>query len=246
MTGSSSAKLPEEQKLTECIILAGGLGTRLKEAVPELPKCLAPVAGKPFLYHIIHQLQKQGIQHFIFSLGYKHEYITEFLQLQFPNLDYSLSIETEPLGTGGAIQKAISYCHSENIAVMNGDTFFHVSLRPAFEFHFSNEAACTLILKLMFDFDRYGAVQLDEHDRIIGFLEKQQFEKGLINGGIYILNKEKFFSIDFPEKFSFEKDYLEKHLDSSLIMGYIQNEYFIDIGIPEDFKKANLEISKFL
>lgn len=231
---------------TECIILAGGLGTRLREAVPELPKCLAPVAGKPFLYHIINQLLKQGIQHFVFSLGYKHEIILDFLHSYFPGINKDLSIEDEPLGTGGAILKAIPFCTSKNIVVLNGDTFFNVNLAPVFSFHLQQNAACSLVLKPMQNFDRYGVVEIDDAGRIKCFMEKKQYDSGLINGGIYVLNKDQFIQLNLPEKFSFEKDYLEKEIDHSLLVGHVQNEYFIDIGIPEDFNKANLELSNYL
>jgi len=236
----------KETKLSECIILAGGLGTRLRESVPELPKCLAPVAGKPFLFHIIRQLQKQGISHFVFSLGYKHEYIVAFLDTHFPDLNRSLSIEDEPLGTGGAIKKAISYCQDNHVGVINGDTFFNVSFQAANVFHQLRNAECTLVLKPMFSFDRYGVVTIDEANVVIEFKEKKYYESGFINGGIYIIKKNQFINNVLPEKFSFEKDYLEKAVNTSKLAGFVQDEYFIDIGIPEDFNKANLELSDYL
>jgi D-glycero-alpha-D-manno-heptose 1-phosphate guanylyltransferase len=238
--------ISKDTHLRECIILAGGLGTRLRETVPELPKCLAPVAGKPFLFHIIKQLQKQGITHFVFSLGYKHEYIEAFLDTHFPDINRSLSIEDEPLGTGGAIKKALSYCHNKHVAVINGDTFFNVSFHSAIEFHLKQNAECTLILKPMLRFDRYGVVSIDESNTVIEFKEKKYYESGFINGGIYIINKDQFKNNELPEKFSFEKEYLEKAVNTSKLAGFLQDEYFIDIGIPEDFNKANLEIVDYL
>jgi D-glycero-alpha-D-manno-heptose 1-phosphate guanylyltransferase len=227
----------------ECIVLAGGLGTRLKEAVPELPKCLAPVAGRPFLEHVIHQMQKQGVEHFVFSLGYKYEFITEFLSKTFPNLHYSLSIEDEPLGTGGAILKAMSYCKENNIVVINGDTFFNTSLDPVMSFHTQHNSSCTLVLKPMKDFDRYGVVELNNAHQIAAFQEKKHYDFGLINGGTYVINKAEFLNKNLPQKFSFEKDYLERLIGTENIMGFVQDVYFIDIGIPEDFNRANLELS---
>jgi D-glycero-alpha-D-manno-heptose 1-phosphate guanylyltransferase len=227
----------------ECIVLAGGLGTRLKEAVPELPKCLAPVAGLPFLQHVIVQMQKQGVEHFIFSLGYKHEFITDFLSSTFPNLHYSLSIEDQPLGTGGAILKAMELCKQENIIVINGDTFFNISLDPVMSFHTQNQSACTLVLKPMKNFDRYGVVELNNAHQIVAFQEKKYYDFGLINGGTYVINKDKFLQKNLPEKFSFEKDYLEKEIGNEKIMGFVQDVYFIDIGIPEDFNRANVELT---
>jgi D-glycero-alpha-D-manno-heptose 1-phosphate guanylyltransferase len=236
----------KETNLKECIILAGGLGTRLRETVPKLPKCLAPVAGKPFLFHIIKQLQKQGITHFVFSLGYKHEYIVSFLDTHFPEINRSLSIEDEPLGTGGAIKKALSYCLNKHVGVINGDTFFNVSFHAANAFHFERKAECTLVLKPMLRFDRYGVVTIDESNVVVEFKEKKYYESGFINGGVYIIDKDQFEKNILPEKFSFEKDYLEKEVGTSKLTGFVQDEYFIDIGIPEDFNKANLELSDYL
>src|SRR4051794_16872574 len=108
----------------EAIVLAGGLGTRLREAVPDLPKCMAPVAGRPFLSWVIDHLRMQGIERFIFSLGYKAEMIEAYLQKNYPTLDYTSVVEEEPLGTGGAIQLAIHRSGAENLLIANGDTLF--------------------------------------------------------------------------------------------------------------------------
>src|SRR6201990_1043710 len=107
--------------IREAIILAGGLGTRLRDAVPDLPKCMAPVAGRPFLFYVINALRMQGIEQFIFSLGYKHEIIEAYLADQFASLDYQCTIETEPLGTGGAIKLACSKATEKNVVIANGD-----------------------------------------------------------------------------------------------------------------------------
>src|SRR5437762_501368 len=105
----------------EAIILAGGLGTRLRDAVPDLPKCMAPVAGRPFLFYLINYLRSQGIEKFIFSIGYKHEVIEEWLAIQFATLSYETVVETEPLGTGGAIVLAAKCATGKNLLIANGD-----------------------------------------------------------------------------------------------------------------------------
>jgi D-glycero-alpha-D-manno-heptose 1-phosphate guanylyltransferase len=192
--------------IQEAIILAGGLGTRLREAVPDLPKCMAPVAGRPFLSYVIDALRMQGIQHFVFSLGYKADVIEEYLKEHYPTLDYSTTIEDEPLGTGGAIKLALSRTRSENILIANGDTLFKVNVEALASFHIEKESACTLALKPMYNFERYGVVELDSDNRIITFKEKQYYTAGLINGGIYLLNKQQFLQHQFPQKFSFEKE----------------------------------------
>jgi D-glycero-alpha-D-manno-heptose 1-phosphate guanylyltransferase len=228
--------------IKEAIILAGGFGTRLREVVSDLPKCMAPVAGQPFLKHVIRYLLSQGIEKFIFSLGYKHEIIEEFLNDQFPTINYQVAIEQEPLGTGGALQLACKRATETDVIVVNGDTLFKSNLEDAFAIHIQNKAECTLLLKPMQNFDRYGAVELDDDYTVKNFREKQFFQTGDINAGVYVLNVESFLDKDFPEKFSFEKDYLEKFYTSKKIFGLISDAYFIDIGIPADFNRAREEL----
>ena len=228
--------------INEAIILAGGLGTRLRSAVPDLPKCMAPVAGKPFLHYVIAYFQKQGIEKFIFSLGYKHEIIGEFLVKELSINNYQLSIEEEPLGTGGAIKLACAKATEKTILVLNGDTFFKIKLNKLALFHDMCGAHCTLSLKPMKNFDRYGVVELNKDYSIKDFQEKKQYESGLINGGVYALHSAKFVEERLPEKFSFEKDYLEKFYTERRMFGVSQDEYFIDIGIPEDYERAQKEI----
>jgi D-glycero-alpha-D-manno-heptose 1-phosphate guanylyltransferase len=229
---------------TEGIILAGGLGTRLREAVPDLPKCMAPVAGKPFLSYVIDHLRMRGVERFIFSLGYKWGVIEEYLQKEYPTLDYTSVIEEEPLGTGGAIQLAIRKASFDNVLIANGDTLFKIKLDNVTALHVDRNAECTLALKPMQNFDRYGVVETDANGKIISFKEKQFYQKGFINGGVYLLNKEKFLSRSLPEKFSFEKDYLEKFCDEENFFGSVQDGYFIDIGIPEDYQKAQDDLKR--
>jgi D-glycero-alpha-D-manno-heptose 1-phosphate guanylyltransferase len=221
------------------IILAGGLGTRLRSAVPDLPKCMAPVAGKPFVAYVLETLHKQGITKFILSLGYKYEPVVAFVKQQYPNLSFIFSVEEEPLGTGGGIKKACEKTTSENVLVANGDTLFDINIQTVFAFHHAKKSICTLALKPMRNFERYGVVELKADNKIASFKEKQFYESGLINGGVYALNVPNFLSKNLPEKFSFEKDFLEKFYTEENMYGFIQDQYFIDIGIPEDYEKAN-------
>jgi D-glycero-alpha-D-manno-heptose 1-phosphate guanylyltransferase len=228
--------------IKEAIILAGGLGTRLRSAVPDLPKCLAPVNGKPFIAYVTGYLQQQGIQHFIFALGYKSEAFDNFLQEYLPLRNYTLSIEDEPLGTGGAVQLACKHAKGNDILATNGDTLFKAKLNTLSLFHHQQIAECTLALKPMVDFNRYGVVVLNENGVIESFKEKQYFNKGLINGGMYILNVQKFKDKQLPVKFSFEKEYLEEYCIAGKFFGIQQDAYFIDIGIPEDYERAQKEL----
>src|SRR5262249_55078043 len=150
-------------------------------------------------------LLSEGIQRFIFSLGYKHEVIEEFLDTQFPTINFETSVEEEPLGTGGAILLACKKTRSKNVLVVNGDTLYKVDLGAMSSFHEKRDSLCTLALKPMENFDRYGAVEIDSNNVIIDFKEKMFYSSGLINGGVYVLNIEKFLSKALPQKFSFEK-----------------------------------------
>ena len=228
--------------IKEAIILAGGLGTRLRDTVPDLPKCMAPVAGEPFLTHVIRSLLANGIEKFIFSLGYKHEIIESFLEERFTTLNYQVVIEDEPLGTGGAIQLACEQATEENVLIVNGDTLFKISADSMLEVHKKQNAECTVALKPMQNFDRYGVVELSNENIVTRFCEKQFYTEGLINGGVYVLNVPAFLSRNLGNKFSFEKDYLEVFYPENKIAAVIQNKYFIDIGIPQDFEKAQLEL----
>lgn len=230
--------------IREAIILAGGLGTRLRSAVPDLPKCMAPVNGKPFLTYVINHLQSQGIEHFIFSLGFKSEIIVDFLAKDFPNLFFKTLIEDEPLGTGGAIKKACKIAKDACSLVVNGDTLYKIDVEKVAGVHCLSGASCSLNLKPMNNFDRYGVVEIDNHCIIKNFKEKQFYASGLINGGAYALHTNKFLDEKLPEKFSFETDYLEKYYQKRRMFGVVQNEYFIDIGIPEDFERAQLELKE--
>jgi D-glycero-alpha-D-manno-heptose 1-phosphate guanylyltransferase len=234
--------------INEAIILAGGLGMRLRSVVSDMPKCMAPVAGKPFLHYVISSLQRNGMENFIFSVGYMHEAIEIYLQSNYPELKYSISLEEEPLGTGGAIKLACSKALEKDVMVANGDTIFKINCNSLSQFHKEKNAACTLSLKPMVNFDRYGVVELNEDSSVRSFKEKQWYQSGLINGGVYALNVEKFLEESLPEKFSFEKEYLEKNIfpvdENSKLYGIIQDEYFIDIGIPEDYERAQEELKE--
>jgi D-glycero-alpha-D-manno-heptose 1-phosphate guanylyltransferase len=229
--------------ISEVIILAGGLGTRLRNAVPDLPKCMAPVKGKPFLHYVIEHFKQQGIEHFIFSLGYMNESVEAYLKESYFDLSYSAVIEEEPLGTGGAIKLCCAEAKNKNVLVANGDTLFALDVKKLAGFHAMCGADCTLSLKKMFDFDRYGVVELSNAYSIIAFKEKAKYAEGLINAGVYALNTGKFLQEELPDKFSFEKDYLEKHFTDRRMFGVVQDVYFIDIGIPNDYEKAQKELS---
>ncbi len=227
--------------ITEAIILAGGLGTRLRSVVADVPKCIAPVKGKPFINYIINYLQKQGITRFIFSLGYKSEVVIEYVNTHFASLEKEYVIEEEPLGTGGAIKAACAKAVSKNVLVFNGDTFFDIDLKKLSAFHTNHNSVCSVALKPMTNFSRYGTVEINNTNVITAFNEKQFCKTGLINGGIYALQTNALLAAELPDKFSFEKDFLEVQTASGKLFALSFDNYFIDIGIPEDYERANKE-----
>lgn len=225
--------------MKECIILAGGLGTRLQSVVSDVPKCMAEVAGKPFLSYLFHYAKNQQFDHLILSLGYKSEVVLQWLDGKSYPFKISYVVEDSPLGTGGAIKLAFDKVETDKAFIFNGDTFFDVDTTLLAEFHKEKNAMISLALKPMTNFDRYGSVDLDKGERILRFNEKQHCAKGLINGGVYVINKNLFSTLSLPEKFSFEKDVMEMHINDIPSYGCVQDGYFIDIGIPSDFAKAN-------
>lgn len=231
--------------IQEAIILAGGLGTRLREVVTDIPKCLAPVAGKPFLNYLIQDLLQQGVNRLVFAAGYKHELIEAYMAENYRQLNYTILVEKELLGTGGAIRSCCPAIHGNQALVLNGDTLFRVPLEELTAVHTRNSAICTLALKPMQQFDRYGAVRVNDRQQIIAFEEKQFREYGLINGGVYALNIPQF--IDWmPEGVSsFEKAFLEPQAAAGNLAACISDTYFIDIGIPADYEKAQLDFQQF-
>ncbi len=228
--------------MKEAIILAGGLGTRLRTIVSDLPKCMAPINGNPFLYFVIEYLLNQGVDKFIFSLGYKSEIIIAYLNTKYPMLQVQYSVEKEPLGTGGAIKLACSLASEKNILILNGDTLFKIDIENIDALHNISSADCTVYLKPMLNFNRYGVVKLNNDNSIASFKEKQFYKSGFINGGVYTLNVASFLQEQLPVIFSFEKDYLETHFNKRKMYGIVQDNYFIDIGIPEDYEKAQKEL----
>ncbi len=226
----------------ECILLAGGLGTRLRDVVADLPKCMAPVNGIPFLSYILRYLERQHTDHVIFSLGYKSEVVIEWLRNKAFTFKTSWVIEQEPLGTGGGIKLALNKSKEKEVFILNGDTFFDVDLQRMHS-AFDRNYKAMVALKPMQQFERYGSVEIDDQNNIVGFKEKKFTESGLINGGIYLLNKAKEDFSSFPGRFSFEQDFLTIQ-DQHALQGFVSDSYFIDIGVPEDYRRAQAEMKQ--
>lgn len=228
------------------IILAGGFGTRLQSVVSEVPKPMAPVAGRPFLEFLLANARQQGVKQAVLSVGYKHEIIEAHFGDEFLGMKLCYALETEPLGTGGAIWNGLQYCEDETVVVMNGDSLFEVDIQRLYEHKVGKNADMVLSLKPMENFDRYGVVEVNEEDRILQFKEKTFRAEGLINGGVYCFDTSWARSLDLSGRFSFEKEVLEKNVTNSAFYGFVSEAYFIDIGIPEDFARAQITFKEKL
>ncbi len=222
----------------DVIILAGGLGTRLKSVVSDVPKPMAPVAGRPFLDQILMKLPLANINSIILSVGYKHEVIKAHYGSEYKGVDLVYSVEDEPLGTGGGIKLALEKAHEEHCLIVNGDTLFDVDFEQFWQVHSQKQNEVTLALKNIEQPDRYGTVLLDG-SRIVKFSEKQVgLKSGLINGGLYWIRTSMLNEMPLTPKFSFETEFLEAKVKNVQMGGYIDNALFIDIGIPQDYVRA--------
>lgn len=230
----------------EAIILAGGLGTRLQSVLKDVPKPMADIHSKPFLWYLLVFLQKGGITKVILSVGYQQTLIKDYFQDYFLGMEIVYSSEEKLLGTGGAIKKALAYTTEKAVMVLNGDTFFNFSIEKLYEIHTKSSSKITLGLKPMQNFDRYGSVEVI--DSVVAMFEEKKFKQnGLINAGTYLMNRDLFGIYDVSEEiFSFEKDFLEKYLSDLRPTAYLCDGYFVDIGIPEDYEKAKKEINDYI
>ncbi len=224
----------------EVAILAGGLGTRLRSVVSEVPKCMAPVAGKPFLWYLLEQLRRYDVERVILSVGYLREVIQDWVAehaAEYP-FEFRFAVEEQPLGTGGGIKLASSMAEGPELVVLNGDTFFDADLDLLLAARRGSGLPVALALKPMRDFDRYGTVLPGADGVIRAFREKQHCSEGLINGGVYAIDLRSGVFDGVPVKFSFEKEVLEPQCGRGRLYGLVQDGYFIDIGIPEDYARA--------
>jgi D-glycero-alpha-D-manno-heptose 1-phosphate guanylyltransferase len=232
------------QVVREAVILAGGIGSRLKSAVKHVPKPMAEVSGRPFLEYLLDYIHSQKIKRIILAVGYKHEIIMQHFGTNYKGLELIYSVELEPLGTGGAIKNALGSIEGSDFFILNGDTYFTVSLSRLYEFHKFKGAVLTMALRPLNNFSRYGTVKLNDSGRIVGFKEKGYRKQGMINGGIYLIRRGIIKKAGLPAKFSFEKEFLEKYVQTFAIYGLpFKDCFFIDIGIPEDYARAQDELT---
>jgi len=230
----------------EAIVLAGGFGTRLQPVVSDIPKSMAPVNGRPFLTYLFDYLISQQVKSVVLSVGYKSDAIIKCFGDSYRSLPIQYAVETEPLGTGGGIRLALWKVKGLRALVMNGDSLFRIDYQSLLDFHLKKNADATLALRKLDHTGRYGRVTLNRNRRITGFQEKGLSEEpGYINGGVYVIDKYFIMEPEFRGKFSIEKDCFERYYPHSRFYGMPANGYFLDIGIPDDFQKAQDEFKSF-
>lgn len=227
----------------EAIILAGGFGTRLKEEVPDLPKPMAPIAGKPFLEYLLTGLAQKGFSRVIISLGYLADKITGYFGDQFSGMELAYVIEDIPLGTGGGIRKALQGCRENHAYIFNGDTYLNLETDKLILL-WNRHHQPIVVVREIENTARYGRIETDLSGYITAFTEKGSAGKGLINAGCYVLPRNALEAFPLDSNFSLENDYLKKNVSRQKIMTFISQGYFIDIGIPEDFKRAQSELPR--
>ena len=226
----------------EAIVLAGGFGTRLRGIVYDVPKPLAPVAGRPFLAWLLDRLADSGIRRCILATGYLSDVIEQRIGASWQGMDIAYSVESEPLGTGGAIRLATRRLQGDAAHVLNGDTWLEYD--PAALESAARNAGTPMAIALarVDDVARYGAVDIDQH-RITGFREKGEAGPGWINAGCYFLGADALAALPAQDAFSFEQAVLQARTHAGEVAAFTDTAGFIDIGVPEDYARAQRQFA---
>jgi len=222
--------------MREAVVLAGGYGTRLRELVADVPKPMAPIRGRPFLEVQLSLLAANRFDHVVLAVGYMGEKIIAHFGRQFRGVDISYTVEDVPLGTGGAIEAALRRCHGDGVFVMNGDTYLDLDYDTVHRlWHRSRRGV--IVGRRVLDTARYGRL-IVEDGLAWAMSEKGTGGPGIINAGCYVLNRNQMTDARLEAPFSFETDFLMRHLPIAPLDLFITDGLFIDIGVPEDFHRA--------
>jgi D-glycero-alpha-D-manno-heptose 1-phosphate guanylyltransferase len=225
------------------VLLAGGLGTRLSAVSGGLPKPLVPVGDRPFIAHVLDAVNGAGLTELVMAVSFRWEALRDQFGAAYRGMSIRYSVEAEPLGTGGAIWQCFREYDLQRALILNADTLFRIDLTRLIDLHHSTGATVTMALRRVADTARYGAVECDATGRITAFHEKGRSGPGLVNGGIYVVERSELEKTAWPAKFSFEQDFLQARLNEVRPVGYESDAYFIDIGVPEDLERARLELA---
>ncbi len=222
----------------DALILAGGLGTRLRSIMPDRPKVLAPVGERLFLSYILEQLIESGIQHAVLCTGYLGDRVQVSFGDHYGSMSLAYSRESMPLGTAGAIRFAESLLESNPVLVMNGDSYCQADLDKFCQWHIEKHSKATLLLAHVLDTKRYGQVKTDQNGALVRFVEKDGGHgPGWINAGVYLLDRDLVAAIPSGRAVSLEKEIFPDWIGRN-IYGYQSEGRFLDIGIPEDYERA--------
>lgn len=221
----------------EAIVLVGGLGIRLRAIVSDVPKPLAPVAGRPFLAWLLDHLAAQGTRHVVLAAGYLAERVINGIGKEWRGMLVDYSIEASPLGTGGAVRQACGKLQGAAAHVLNGDTFLRYDPRALEQAVHHASADLGMALAHVDDVARYGAV-IREGKRVSGFKEKGESGPGYINAGSYYLTPAAIQALPSEQAFSFESRVLAPLTLAGRVCGFDATSEFIDIGVPEDYRRA--------
>ncbi len=224
----------------EAIVLAGGLGTRLQQIVPDIPKPMAPVAGQPFLEIVLVSLAAKGCQRVVLSLGYMAEKVVSHFGDFFAGMELVYEIEPSPLGTGGAVRMAMDRCLADHVFVFNGDTLLDLEV-AALDAFWLRQRTPVIVAREMQDTARYGRLEVDG-GRVCSFSEKGASGPGLINAGCYVLPRGILDGFEPGKAFSFEADFLYTEVKEQRFDVFVTKGMFIDIGVPEDYARAQKEL----
>jgi len=224
----------------DIVVLAGGLGTRLRDVLPETPKILAPVGDRPFLGHLLHWLIRQGARRVVLSLGYRAEDVLTYLETHsFAPLQIHPLVEPEPLGTGGAVAFTLPFIHSDPVLVINGDTFVDANLNTFVRHYRDCGADASIVCAEVENTGRYGRIEIDAAGHVHRFAEKDPARSGpaWINAGIYLFGPRVLEKIAALKKGSLERGILEQ-MPSGSIAAFRTQGRFLDIGTPETLALA--------
>ncbi len=221
----------------QAIILAGGLGMRLRAVVPDLPKPMAPVAGRPFLAHVLDALAEAGFEAVVLAVGYRHEVIREHFGSRHRGMELRYSLEEQPLGTGGGLRLAVDLVTADPVFILNGDTWLDLDFRAMYAAHEAAGACLTVAVCRVPDVARYGSLEIEE-GRIVRFREKGAGGPGLINAGTYLASAGLLRTIPPGRVHSFEQDLLVPEGARIRPLAFLTGGRFIDIGVPEDYARA--------
>ncbi len=223
-------------------ILTGGLGTRLRSVVADRPKPLAEVQDRPFVVHLLDQLAAFSLPQTVLCTGYLGEMVESCLGKSYRNLTLVYSHEPIPLGTAGALRLALPLVHTQQVLVLNGDSYCEIDLPKLISSHREEKALITIAVTSVADTSRYGTVLLNNRGEIVSFREKGRKEgAGLINAGIYVLDRTILENLPARKQLSLERDIFPQYLGSSL-KGFRAGGFFIDIGSPGDYQRAQKQM----